>query len=772
MMEATTNTVRHFITDWKEDFTERIKEATGSRKQNFHFGDAMNRSGNKTRTELDKIMISYLDFLKTNPLMGNDYFKYVNSYKKGKELNPKYFRHDLKKLREYYAKSDKDPAYNPFGQQQYEKYVLFMMLKFSDCYLPEYDEVFGVKIKESREYSPLTSIPSVLRSLLPFRIKEYDISQAYPTFIFMELGIKPFDVYSHIDKRSFNILLNTHKAVKDATIEGVREKLRPIYGKRVDEVVTDERFNTKGKLFEDLAKYEAEYIQKFVEANKPKKYVRLHDGVVTMEQTQCDVLEFGIVKFKTKEFERPSIEKEVVNFYGDEQNTSPVTYSRFLEQEGFIRITREGHDQLTILKNDNRIVTPINHKTDLVPFFKDNINEFDTTYLEDRIARDATNIIQQGLQLLTPIPLDYHRDTKTTCDIPFKNGIARITADGMELIPYNKIDGFFPKHSTQQHEISFVDVDDQPSDFRDFLILACTGTDGNFDEAQEGAIMAFCSMFGYLISNFKDPAFSPAIILSDEGADGENRNGGRGKSLLQRALSYFRPSIEKGGNAYDPKYTHVHADLKMEHDLYLLDDVPSNFNYNALYTHITGGIDAQRKGVTAETIPFEYAPKFVISTNWAVRYDAQATSTNRRFKEYKFTAFWNMRNTPDKYFGKSFFTDWDTKDWNRFFNFGFWCAQHYLKNGLQSIEYDKREDNFRAYFHNDSILEETQRIFGLLNESFSVTDFLKIHHTSETFRYKPLFSHVTAKKYIDAFIEYKRLGYRYAERERKWRGEP
>src|SRR5690606_15561167 len=150
---------------------------------------------------------------------------------------------------------------------------------------------------------------------------------------------------------------------------------------------------------------------------------------------------------------RPSIENEVVNFYDIEHKTSPVTYSRFLEQECFIRITREGHDQLTILKNDNRIVTPINHKTDLVPFFKDNINEFDTGYLEDRVARDATSVIQQGLQLLTPIPLKYHRDTKTRCDIPFKNGIARITPDAMEMIPYSKIDGFFPKHSTQQHEI-------------------------------------------------------------------------------------------------------------------------------------------------------------------------------------------------------------------------------------------------------------------------------------------------------------------------------
>src|SRR5690554_4130376 len=154
MMKATENNVRQFISDWREDFIERIKEQTKSQKQNFHFGDALNRSGKKTRTELDKVMIGFLEFLETQPLLNNDYFKYVNSYKKGKELNPKYFRHDLKKLREYYAKSDKDPQYNPFSQSQYERYVLFMMLKFSDCYLPEYDGMFRVSLVDSRTDKP------------------------------------------------------------------------------------------------------------------------------------------------------------------------------------------------------------------------------------------------------------------------------------------------------------------------------------------------------------------------------------------------------------------------------------------------------------------------------------------------------------------------------------------------------------------------------------------------------------------------------------------
>lgn len=765
-----------FVAKWQGEFINEVKRKSGSKKQVFKYEDAVRLSENYS-DELDKLMIRYLDFINSDPLKSNDYFKFVSSYQKGKRLNEKYFRNDIDKLHEYYKKSDSNKEYNPFNRQQFERYVLFMMLKLSGHYSPEYDAMFHVKIDKHREYNPLTSIPSVLRHLLPFKIQEYDISQAYPNFVFLELGIDPFDVYSVIDKRSFNTLLNTHKGNKGATIDKVRAKLKPVYGNRVNEVITDERFNNKGKVFEQFAKYESEFIAKFIEANELKNCVRLHDGVVTKYGSDCKVLSFGNIKFKVKGIDKPETKNEIVSFYDDEQKTSPVSYSKFWEQENFIRITREGHDQLTILKNDNRIVSPINHKTDLVPYLKANINEYDPTILEDRIARDATSTIQQSLQLLTPIRLQYHKDTKDRCDIPFKNGIARITTDGTELIPYDEIDGFFAKHSTQEHEISISDADEDPGEFCKFLSMAVTNKNilegEKTTEKDESDFQAFCSMFGYLITNYKNPAFNPAIILSDANADGETRNGGRGKSLLQMALSQFRPSIQKGGKAYDPDYTHVHADLKPEHDLYLIDDVPSRFDYNALFTNMTGGIDAQRKGVTAETIPFEDAPKFVISTNWAVRYDEAATSTNRRFKEYKFSNYWNIHNTPDKVFGRSFFNDWDHDEWNRFFNFGFSCVQHYLNYGLQTIEYDKKGDNFRAQFYHDAILQEAERIFDLLTgQDFTVTDFVNHHQSNDTFRYKPEFNIRNARNYIDAFIEFKKLPYRYEQKTRKWKCYP
>lgn len=348
-----------------------------------------------------------------------------------------------------------------------------------------------------------------------------------------------------------------------------------------------------------------------------------------------------------------------------------------------------------------------------------------------------------------------------------------MTKDGQDFISYDEVDGFFAKHSTQEHEFNFCDVDGNRSDFADFLSMAATNKDvrtASLTKEDEKIVSAFCSMFGYLITNYKNPAFNPSIILSDEGANNETRNGGRGKSLLQEALKHFRCSISKGGNAYDPNYTHVHADLKTEHDFYLLDDVPSNFNYDALYTNITGSIDAQRKGKEAETIDFADTPKFVISTNWAVRYDADAVSTNRRFVEYKFSDYWSINKQPTDVFQKSFFTDWDADEWNAFYNFGLYCVQHYLSYGLETITYDKKQDNYQAYFYNDSILEETERIFNVLagQDFISVSDFVNEHQMNTLFRYKTVFTIKNARKYIEAFIEYNGKPYKYSKRKRKW----
>ena len=767
------------FTQWKEEFTSRIQFEIKSRKEVFYFTDALVKSIGR-RTNFDCLMIEYNRFINSDPLLNNDYFKYVNSYANGKKLNLKFFRHNKEKLREYYKKIDENKGYNPFNKVQYESYVLFMMLKLKGHYKVEYNEVFNIVYKDNREYNPLTSIPSVIRGELPFKVKEYDIYRAFPTFIDNELGIKrDADVYNLIDKRKFNTLLNLHSNCKSTTIEAVRSQLVSIYGIRVNEVITEERFNNNGTLFNHLTVYEKQSIEAFLRANNLKEYIRLHDGIFVLSEVDCDVLEVENVKFSVKECIKPQIENEKVNFYtsngfGANIVTSPKQYADFFEQEKFIRVSEAGNDTITIFKDSNNVIKPFNHKTDVVPFLKENINDFITDGIENILAKDCQNAIQQSYFLLNPIPLFYNRDTKNTFGIPFKNGFAEydnntITTKSKE---YREVNGFFAPHPAQQRRYTQND-NETKAVFELFLCMVSTGKDPrteSLNESENKTFKDFCSMIGYLVHTYKNESFNPAIILSDAGANDVSRNGGRGKSLITKAIAEVRNVMLKAGLEFDPKYTHVFADLKNSHQVFVIDDVPAGFDYNALYTQITGGINCQRKGKPATMIDFAESPKFVITTNWSYRVEENSTSTQRRFFEYQLTDYFNLKRTPKDVFGHVLFEDWDATEWQRFYSFIFGCVATYLNDGLQRIKYNKTEDNYRANFNNDVVADEMERIMTEVLElkSFGVLDFLTIYKRLDNpFRLDNYFHNRNTKSLIESYLKFYKIKRTYTTR-RKW----
>jgi hypothetical protein len=767
------------FTDWKTEFTKRIQFEVKSRKEVFSYVDALTKSIGR-RTTFDDLMIEYSRFIRSEPLFNNDYYRYVNSYAKGKELDLKYFKHDVKKLLEYYAKFDKDKKYNPFNKSQYEDYVLFMMLKLKGHYKSEYDEVFNVKIVGNREYNPLTSIASVLRGELPCEIKEYDIYRAFYSFLCNQLGIKQdADVYSLIDKRKFNTLLNLHSECKKTTIEDVRSQLACVFGERVNEVITEERFNNNGTLFNDLTVYEKQAIESFVTANNLVNFIRLHDGCFVLSDVVCEVLEIENVVFKIKECIKPAIENEIINFYtsdgfGGDIKTSPKQYADFEIQENFIRVTEQGNDTITIFKDSNNVIKPFNHKTDLVPFFKENINDFVTDEIENRIAKDSQNAILQSLQLLTPIPLIYNQDTKTTFGIPFKNGFAEYDNKTIEtkIKEYKAVTGFFAPHNAQGRNYTQNDEEKQ-SIFEVFLCMVSTEKDPRTEsltESENKTFLDFCCMIGYLVHTFKNESFNPAIILSDKGANDLSRNGGRGKSLITKAIAEVRNVMLKAGREFDPNYLFIFSDLTKAHQVFVIDDVPAGFDYNSLYTQISGGINCQRKGKPATMIDFKESPKFVITTNWSYRVEENSTSTQRRFFEYQLTDYFNLNRTPKDVFEHVLFDDWSAEEWQRFYSFIFGCVATYLNSGLQRIEYNKTDDNYRANFNNDVMAEEMERIMNevLLFSTFGVSDFLTIYKRLDNpFRLDNIFNIKNSKHLIDSYLKYHNIKRTYTNR-KKW----
>lgn len=770
------------LEQWKENYAKRISltRTTGRKNVNSTINTMFH-------TKRDECFILVDEFLSTNPLKNNDYVKYMSCYiSEGKKLNPKFFRNDLYKLEEYYSKYDETKKngiqFNPFNWLNYKNYVVFMVLKLKGEYYETDDLLFNVQIIDYREYNPLTKIPSVLRGELPFDVKEYDIVRAFPSFIDIELGKDYKDsVYESIDKKTFAVLLNANSSNSIMDLNSIREKLSLIYGDDVEKVLTDERYNNKGQAFLDFSKYEKDFIERFVKENNIDNYVRLHDGVFVISHSDCDKLNFDNIEFSIKECIKPKIENDICNFYDIDDNgkviTSRYKYADFLIQEKFLRIST-ADDKIQLLHDSNNVVNFFNHKTDIVSFLDRNINEplKYRNIIREIIAKECNTAINNSFNLMPSTKLVYYSDSYKTFGLPFENGFfnfnGKLETGKIDSICYSEVDGFFAPHKIQTRKFTYTD---EIGMFEKFMTRVAIRRETADSPDTINITKEFQKMFGYLCHSFKDQTMSPCIIFTDEDANDENRNGGRGKTMITKALAEVQTVMLKGGKEFDANYTHVFADLERKHNIYIIDDVPAAFNYDDLYTSILGGINCQRKGSKAELIEFEQTPKFVITTNWVVRYDEKNSSTNRRFLEYKFSDYYNQSKTPLDDFGCTFFQDWDEMEWNRFYSFVFRCVSLFFSEGLQQIQYNKDRDNFSAYFNNTAMLQEFERIIGFLienNSEFIVRDFLSIYNESPL-RLEKLFSIRNVKKLIEVWLLSNQLDnpditINYQQSGRKW----
>ena len=466
-----------------------------------------------------------------------------------------------------------------------------------------------------------------------------------------------------------------------------------------------------------------------------------------------------------------------VDFYTFSNGKPTIEASRlddFLKQEGFMRISEQGNDTITIIKNKNKILKPFNYRTDTIAFLKHHINDPEYRYdIENQLIQQRVRI-ENSWKLMKGEPYNLQKDTKNAVYLPFENGVCKVTKNGMKMIDYKskEIAFFIDNIESQKHHFEVKDLSKRGvGDFEKFLIYAIIGREtDDITQKERQHIRAFYSMIGYLISNYKDPSASPAVILTDEGTDGKKRRGGRGKSLLTEAIKQVRCTIFKDGAKFNPTYTHVYGDLEKYHDIYILDELAAGFRLDKLFADITGDITAERKGTAAVTIPFKDAPKFVITTNQIVRYDEDADSFNRRFVEYKFSNFWNKEHVPIKYFKRRFFDEWDDKEWQLYFEFLIACATQYLTTGLKRVTYSKDEDNYWIYFSNDVVVEEFERIFDVMRMSgtFKVSDFLNEYKKNSPLKNEKLFHQRNTGYMIDVYIKKHQIDIEFQAKNRRW----
>lgn len=136
----------------------------------------------------------------------------------------------------------------------------------------------------------------------------------------------------------------------------------------------------------------------------------------------------------------------------------------------------------------------------------------------------------------------------------------------------------------------------------------------------------------------------------------------------------------------------------------------------------------------------------------------------------KLSYFWNIDNTPEKFFGRRFFEDWDHQEWQLFYEYLVACAKQFLTTGLIPIEYEKNNDNYNAYFSNEVVLEEFERIFEAMKKRgrFKVTDFLVEYKLKSLFKYEKFFHQFNTRKMVDAYVQKNEINITYEQRIKMW----
>lgn len=263
-------------------------------------------------------------------------------------------------------------------------------------------------------------------------------------------------------------------------------------------------------------------------------------------------------------------------------------------------------------------------------------------------------------------------DSKEACFFFYQNCIIKTTADSVEEIAYtvfeNKVfeGSIIPRRYRRK-------LQRKRGEFKQFVWNLCG--------RERMRYLSLMAAIGYLLHQYKDPANPKIIVLIDQIiGEEETHNGGTGKSLLFKALSYMRNMVELSGKKKgSPRFLMQRVDAFT--DIILVNDVGRHESIENWYNYSADDFTIERKYKTEVVIPASLSPKICMTTNHMIK-RPEGNSSERRLQEYEVSDYYGADHNPKEEFGHSLFYDWDQLQWQLFDQFMIQCIQVYLKHGL------------------------------------------------------------------------------------------
>ena len=290
--------------------------------------------------------------------------------------------------------------------------------------------------------------------------------------------------------------------------------------------------------------------------------------------------------------------------------------------------------------------------------------------------------------------LDLLKDTPDKCHFSFKNGVVVIDKSNVKLLSYGQVKKHIWKSQVNsEHEISIdQDYDPQLCEYYRFL-EKISGDDFN-------RLTYAMTLIGYILHSYKDPSKPYAPIMAEE-TDDENLGGGTGKGIFFKAISYMIPTVRIDGKNFKPDKPFAFQRVDLGTKLVVIEDCPKNVDFEKYYPTITEGMTIEKKNKDELFLNFSESPKISFTTNYSINNNAE--HAKRRQKVFEFAPFFSSAYTPMDFFGHKLFDSWDSDEWNRFYNFMFFCVSIYLEKGILEVHNSEKlkRKNIKQNFGED-----------------------------------------------------------------------
>lgn len=358
-----------------------------------------------------------------------------------------------------------------------------------------------------------------------------------------------------------------------------------------------------------------------------------------------------------------------------------------LQQAGYCKRYRKDGSFLLIRVIDNILerVTPAQIK-DYVLGMIDTLpdeNEICGFKLQRKILKEkfldehSKLFIQESLTPLKNHTAKMITDTKTTMFFPFRNGVAKVTTNKIEIVDYSELKDvcIWKEHIIQRD----FQLTDSRSMFEDFI--------SNVSNKEPERIFAVRVAIGYIMHRFYTPVSTKAVILYDEKVvDRDSAYGRSGKGIFAQAIEQLRELTPINGKAFDPKNRFALQRVTESTEVVFLDDILSDFDFEFFNSILTDGWEFEHKNKTTIRIPLEESPKLMISSNQIMKTKKGETASGRQFI-LEFSDFYSSMlattQTPiADVHGCEFFREWNEEQFHSFDNFMLESCRMYIEKGL------------------------------------------------------------------------------------------